>query len=100
MPSKRVCLFNTVCDPKDYIKDGCPFNLSRESFKKSVIPKNCFTWNAHRRTTKERRLAYAQKARNRREIARSEGQDGHVAVREGHSGFESEAQTEIAGNVG
>jgi len=90
MSSKRICLFGAVCDPNDYIMDGCPFSLSEESFKKSVIPKNCFTWNAHRKTTKERRLAYAEKARRGREIARSKGKDGDAPVREGHKGFEVE----------
>ena len=72
--AQRSCLFGNICDPKDYDVDGCPFSLSEVSFKKKVIPVNCSTWDAHRKSMKERRLDYAEKAKHRRAIERSEGQ--------------------------
>ena len=74
------CIFSAVCNSKDYDVGGCPFCLSPISFKKKLLPINCSTWNAHRKSAKGRRLDYAEKAKHRREIERSKGQIGDVTA--------------------
>ena len=99
MTGRVLCLFSLSCTLYEHSSKGCPFHMERQARKKGFIPITCSTWNEVYESDKERRLRYAQEAERRRAFAGSKGQNGHVAVREGHKGFENEAQEEIGENV-
>lgn len=94
-----ICLFSLSCPAYEHSYDGCPFHMERQARKKDFIPVTCSTWNKVYETDKERRIRYAQEAERRRAFAGSEGQNGHVAVRKGHKGFETSTEEEIGRNV-
>lgn len=93
--SARKCLFDSICDPLDYIDVGCPFVMSPCSFKKNVVLIKCPVWHKFRESRKERRLCYAEEEKHRREIQRSRGQDGTTEAGEGHPGFEVEEKAKV-----
>lgn len=69
----KNCLFSAICDQKLAVQLGCPFLLDKVMPDTKDLTVKCSTWNALQESAKERRERYAQEAKCRREVTRSEG---------------------------